>query len=88
MIAAKNITAGRESADVCGPRMLLIQVFAQAVRDARCRNPRLQHMALNWLNDPETRRLATELGIQWGVGLAQITQRDLPTRQRDTWFAG
>jgi hypothetical protein len=66
--------------------MLVIQVFAQAVRDARCRNPRMQHMALEWLNEPDVRDLASRIGINWGV--ERITQRDLPSRVRSTYFEG
>lgn len=67
-------------------KMLVIQVFAQAIRDARCRNPRMQHMALNWLNSAEARELAMLLGVEWGVD--RITTNDLPGRARNTYFEG
>lgn len=72
--------------EVDGALMLVIQVFAQAVRDARCRQPRLQHMALSWLNSDETRELAAIIGIPLASGV--ITQRELPTRVRSTYFEG
>lgn len=67
-------------------KMLIIQIFAQAIRDARGSNPRLSHMALTWLNEPEVRDLANWLGVNWGV--EQITHRDLPGRVRCTYFEG
>lgn len=88
MIKAELVTARRTQSDVCGELVLLIQVFAQAVRDARGCNERNRNMALAWLNEPLVRENADVLGIEWGVGLAQITTRDLPSRRRDTWFAG
>jgi hypothetical protein len=70
-----------------GALMLIIQVYAQAVRDARCRQQRLQHMALSWLNSEEARELAAVVGIPLPEG--QITQRELPPlRQRNSYFEG
>ena len=71
---------------VCSGWLLLIQVFAQAIRDVRSSDPRVRDDALDWLNAPETHELAQELGIDWGVQLARITRGKMP--QRHTRFAG
>lgn len=82
-----RVTANQHT--VCSTaKLIAAQVLGQAMRDARSSNPRVRDDALCWLNTPEARALVEGCGVRWGVGLAQITLKDLPSRIRNTSFPG
>lgn len=83
-----RVVVGHSAPAVDGIKVLAIQVLAQAVRDARCRNPRQQRDAILWLNTPEGRDLAGALGVERWRNKREITCRDLPGQVRFTWFDG
>lgn len=88
MAVRAKVLTGCSGPGIDGVKVLAIQVLAQAVRDARCRNPRLQHDAIDWLNTPEGRGLADALGVKRWRNKQRITWGDLPGQVRFTWFLG
>ena len=79
--------SGPDEVSLC-LRLLAAHCLWQAVRDARCRQPRVKRAALEWLDSPVGREIAASFGLRWAHARHRITEADLPSRIKRTYTWG